>query len=148
MSKKLLIALVVVGMGGGILWKFTLSKAEPSVLEDPAFYHTAQGAHYRINELREVLSSALESDELHIIHDRMYYLEGLLDAFWKKLDSGEKEQVRELLKQLKQVAGQLDGFAGKGYVKATKTSLEKLFGLMDELDITYGSTAGTPSVQE
>lgn len=148
MSKKLLIATVLVCLGGGLFWKFALSKAEPSVLEDPAFYHTAQGAHYRINELRHVLADALETDELHIIHDRMYYLEGLLDAFWKKLDSGGKDQTREVLTQMRQVAGQLDGFAGKGYAKATQTSLTKLFGLMDDLDRTYGATAGTPPVQE
>lgn len=146
MPKRILIVLLISSLVGGLAWYFSGKKAAPSVLEDPNFYHTAQGAHYRINELRAVLIDAVARDELHVIHDNMYYLEGLLDAFWKKLGTEEQARLGGLKARMKKVSGELDGFAGRGYKKATVTSLEKMFELMDELDKTYGAVAGTPTL--
>jgi hypothetical protein len=141
--KKLLLIVLSLALAGFLFWRITGGGNEPPRPEaDPNFFHTAQGAHYRINELRTSLAEAMERGDYTYIHDNMYYLEGLVDAMADKLAPPERARLEDLLNRIKGASEHLDNVAGREDAKATREGLDDLFKLMEELDAAH---AGTPA---
>jgi hypothetical protein len=102
--------------------------------QDIAYAQSAEGTHERIQELRGILNDALEKKNLELIHDDMYYLEGLCRALSSRLDGEKKEQVDAILKDLTKIADEIDNSAGRGNQAATEANLQKLMEKLKTLE--------------
>lgn len=103
-------------------------------VQDGVVVHTAKNTHKQIQNLRLEITEALNKKELQYIHDNMYYFEGLLESLASQLDGDEKQQLQDLLKDLKVLAVAIDNSAGRGNVAATEANVQKMIERLQELE--------------
>lgn len=126
--------LIVVGVVGFWIFRATRDKV-PAV--DPSYYQTVQGTYEQLQDSRATLTDALQRGDLEALHDYMYYLQGVVDAFFKRLEPSDQTRLQPILIRLKRGADELDHFAGRGERDAATTSVTKLLAILDELKAAF-----------
>jgi hypothetical protein len=132
--KRILIVSAVIAAVGFALWWIRGGKGEPSPMDDPGFFHTAEGTQYRIEELRTALKEALDRSDYRFIHDNMYYFEGLVEAYARRLPQENLADLGERLAEMKQTSTAIDNASARGDPRETTEHLNRLFGLIDGLE--------------
>jgi len=123
------VALAALGLCGS-----GCKKAKESASVDP---HSAEGVMSRLQEQSKLLEAALARQDYAYLHDYGYYFNGLLQAFYIKLDDAEKQRMRAALDNLINLSGQLDRSAGGNRAEATAATVQKLVAALKELETQF-----------
>ena len=110
-------------------------KAEQKPKLDP---HSPEALVRQIMDLGTVLKEGVRVKDYAYVNDRAFYLQGLAKALNAKLDAGQKQRLDRLFNDVTRVAEELDHAAGRRHEGATIASMEKLEGLLNELDAQLG----------
>jgi len=106
-------------------------KAEQKAKVDP---HSPEAVMRQIVELVPVLKEEVRAKDFASVNDRAYYLQGVAKALYAKLDAGEQQRLGRVFNDVTRVAEELDHAAGRRHEGATIASMEKLEGLLKELE--------------
>ncbi|MCD8534002.1 MAG: hypothetical protein LR011_04090 [Verrucomicrobia bacterium] len=131
------------------MWVLVFSanqKPDYGLLDDPEFYHTAAGAHYRVKELAAKLNQYMDSGDWQQIHNNMYYMDTLVDAFVKKCSPEMGAQISPVCRKIKALGEKIDSSSGKSDAQKTTGLMLELFKLIDELNKLFDPTGTTPEV--
>jgi hypothetical protein len=126
--------LAVAGFGLGLVG---CKKAEQKSKIDP---HSPEAVLRQVVDLGAVLKEGVRAKDFAYVNDRAYYLQGMAKALYAKLDAGEQQRLGRVFNDVTRVAEELDHAAGRRHEGATVASMEKLEGLLKELEAQFGTT--------
>ena len=109
-------------------------KAEEPARVDP---HSADGAMQRLQEQGRLFQDAYARKDFRYLHDWGYYFNGVLQAFFLKLDDAQKQRLRGTVDELIRVSSQLDSATGRGHEGATEAVVQRIQTLLQELEKQY-----------
>jgi hypothetical protein len=111
-------------------------KAEEKPKLDP---HSTEAVKLQVMALGAVLREGVNGKDFAYVADRAYYLQGVAKALHSKLDAGEQQRLGGVFNNLIRAAAELDHAAGRRHEGATVASMEKVEGLLKELEAQLGA---------
>ena len=129
---------IVAGLAAasGGLWLVGCTKSEPKPKLDP---HSPEALVQQILDLGRVLQEGVRVKDFAYVNDRAFYLQGLAKALFAGLDAERQRRLARLFNDVTRAAEELDHAAGRRHEGATVASMEKLEGLLKELEGQLGA---------
>ena len=106
-------------------------KAKAPAPVDP---HSIDGVMQALEQHVGLLDEAAKRKDFKYVHDFAYYTKNLAQAFYSKLDDGQKEQSKNLFAEFIKVANQLDATSGRREEEATLAGTQRFKEILKELD--------------
>jgi len=102
----------------------------------PASPHpqSAAGVMLAMIQQGNKLTDAAARNDFDYVHDYSDYFQQLAEAFSRALNDNQKQQVSDLLAEIKTVTDQLDHTAGRKQAEATQASMGRLMTVLKELE--------------
>ncbi len=109
-------------------------KAKVTQTVDP---HSADGVMLALQQQGKLLNDALARQDFAYLHDYGYYFTGVLQAFFTKLEDGEKQRLRAPLDELVTLGKQLDRAGGGRHAEAAEVTVKRIVEVLKDLDQQY-----------
>lgn len=127
-------------LGGMFLLAFCLagcSKPEAPKTVDP---RSAEGTLVQLMDQGRLLNEALARQDYTYLHDFGFRFKSLVQAFLGKLEEDQRQQMKEHLLQLLNIAGELDRASGGHRADATAATVQKLVAGLQETERLFRET--------
>jgi len=118
----------------------TLAGCKKAEQKPPADPYSSDVVVRKIAEQGALLNDAVKQKDFAAIDNQAYYLQGMVKALYSKLDAEQKQRSGSFLDEVIKVAEELDHAAGRRHEGATVASMEKLQGLLKELEKQFPGT--------
>ena len=136
-SKLLMVASLALAVSGVGLVGCKKKAAQNSRL-DP---HSSEGLMQQVVVQGNMLREGVKAKEFAYVDNRAHYLQGVVKALYSSLDAEKKQRLESLFNEVIKVAEELDHAAGRRHEGATVASMEKLDGLLKELQAQLGAAS-------
>jgi len=112
-------------------------KEEPKARADP---YSSDGVVRKIMEQGALLNDAVKAKDFASIDKQAYYLQGMIKALQSKLDAAARQRLAGYFDEVLKAAEELDHAAGRRHEAATSASMDKLQGLLKDLEMQVQGT--------
>ena len=109
-------------------------KASPPVQINP---DSAENTVKKIMDQGVLLSDSVKRKDFAKVDEQAYFLHGLTQALYSRLDAEQKQNLKAGLDEVARVAEELDHSAGRRHEEATEASMQKLQAALKEFETQF-----------